>query len=202
MQTFSCTTRAAGLLAVVIGLHLSSGSASADPVRVTVQFEASGDVLDPDFGGDVAAGLFSVVVNRPKGGGFVGNGEARLGADRLRFDFANTSWTPANADVIRLLFDRTGTLLSWQFAGDPSGLGSLAADVYPDILAEAFNFSYSTFRSPQLGVFANGRMLGWATTTTPVPEPGTLLLFASGVAAAGARKSKSRRTLLREGPAT
>jgi PEP-CTERM motif len=198
MQT-SGKARAAGVLAVVIGLHLFSGSAAAEPVRVTVHFKASGDILDPDFGSDVAAGLFSVVVNRPKGFGIVDNPEFRLGADRLQFDFAGASWTPVNADVGRLYFNDAGDVFFWQFSGEPNGYGGFSPTVYPDILGETVGILYNTSRSFELGAF-RGPILSWEGSATPVPEPSTLLLFASGVAALRARKLKLPNALLRGRP--
>jgi len=143
--------------------------------------------FDPDFGDASANGFFSLVTEVPAGSGFQDVIDlGGLGADQLSLTFAGASWTPANADVGLLTF-LDGGLVSWSIAADPAdGVSFL---VWPDFqIACALNgcsFDYTTPRSPSLGIF-EGRLSNTSVSIDPVastPEPSTLLLCATGMAA-------------------
>ena len=170
------------LLAVIVFsvAAVDAGSAAAEPIRLTVTFSVDGDsrdaAVDPDYGRTTGSGRFSLVTNVPAGGGKLENFTAGLGARAVSFAFAGTSWTAANADVIRLIFDSRGVLTFWQFSGAPSGLDGVSHTVFPDILVDPFHFNYTTVRSGQLGIFT-GDTVSWLSTSTPVPEPTSLVLL-------------------------
>ena len=99
-----------------------------------------------------------------------------MGAEVVDFTFAGTSWTTANSDVIRLIFNSEGTLTRSVLGGSPNGFSQVMMDIHPDILLNTGlagrdrPFSYTTSQSPQFGVFV-GTVTSWSAEPAPVPEP-------------------------------
>jgi hypothetical protein len=165
--------------------------ASADPIRVTVQFSVAGDPRDADFGRDTSSGSFSIPTT-------LGPGQSRLdfnglGADEVSFTWAGTTWTATNADLVALGFDAAGNVKSWSLNGIvPGDSGGTSFNIWPDFSvgcgfcgSGVAGFIYTTPRSLQLGIFT-GRVTSFSTalssTPSPTPEPASLLLVGTGLA--------------------
>jgi hypothetical protein len=163
----------------------------ADPVRITVDFKVIGEGTPP--GGSSASGSFSILTEIPAGGGQLENFERGLNADAVTFTWAGTSWTPATADVPRLIFDTRGVLIYWELAGFPGGLLDISGKTAPDLYVDPFAFLYTT---PDHGsrLFQGGLLSATVKMTpahclvdcpppSPVPEPVSIVLVASGLLA-------------------
>jgi hypothetical protein len=199
--------KAAGCFVPVVVL-LCAGVSEAD--TITVNFTVAGDnesslqtnlAIDPVHGNDVATGSFSFRSSLiPPAGGVVDaqtlgqEPESGLGAEAVSFSWAGTSWTQANADVVRLIFDANGNLTLWQLWGAVAGLTLITNTDFPDIAVNSFAFQYSTPDSPRLGIF-QGPVLAWSAgpSAPPVPEPTTMLLFASGLVVASVGRWRAHR---------
>jgi hypothetical protein len=180
------------------------GLASADPVRITVQFTVMGDreagtsPADPVNGSRTASGWFSIVAAPPAGGGQIEDLTRGLHPDAVSLTWAGTSWKPATADVGRLIFDPYGALVYWQLSGVPAGLANITRGVAPDIYIDPFAFLYTSGSSN----LYEGAVLLTAVTVTPaltpppepghVPEPATVALVAFGISALAARRGRPR----------
>jgi hypothetical protein len=180
---------------------LSWTTVSAEPVRITVNFRVSGDhdpagttAGDPVHGWAEARGSFSIVTQVPAGGGQIEDFARGLGADAVSFSWAGTRWTTRTADVSALVFDPRGTLVYWQLAGAPAGLGEISPATAPDMYLDPFAFFYVSRRALYQGrVMSTTEVRGGGTgsQTTPgsphdpdpVPEPMPFALVASGIVA-------------------
>ena len=182
MSTFA-KTRAHYFVTVCLALLAVSAPAAAEPIRLSVHFSVGGDAaLDPDFGSQTATGSFTIVSDVPSKGGIVQNFDTGLNASQISFSWAGHTWTTADADVGRLDFAQNGILQGWALSGIPAGLRLIRFDVSPDILVDNFDFTYSTPVSLQLGLF-KGPLISWrVTSVAATPEPGSLLLLATGLA--------------------
>ncbi|MEN3339914.1 MAG: hypothetical protein V7647_3590 [Acidobacteriota bacterium] len=185
-------------------------TASAEPVRITVSFRVAGDhdpkgttPADPVHGWAEARGSFSIVTQVPAGGGQIEDFARGLGADAVSFSWAGTRWTTRTADVSALVFDPHGTLVYWQLAGVPAGLGEISRATAPDIYLDPFAFLYVTPRSMYQGRVMSTTELrsgdtGGQTTPgsphdpDPVPEPIPFALVASGLVALAGRQHVTR----------
>lgn len=165
----------------------SAGHASL----VTVNFTVLADPSDPIFVGQTATGSFSFDSSlAPPGGGQIFNTTTGLGASSLLFVWAGTTWTRANADAYRLIFDASGNLTGWGIEGVP--LSGITATIFPDFdvntltgIPSSFGFAYD-----YAGRIFDGT-LETATVRTTVPEPATLALL--GISLAGLGFSRRRR---------
>jgi hypothetical protein len=177
--------------------------ASADPIRLTVQFSVAGDPRDADFGRDTSSGSFSILTTLAAGqeGFDLVNG---LGADAVSFTWAGTTWSAANADVLVLGFDPAGNVTRWSLNGVvPGDSGGTSFLVWPDFSVACgvcgtgrAGFNYTTPRSAQLGIFTGSVTsfsMQLSATPTPTPEPMSLLLVATGVAGLAAQRRKAGR---------
>lgn len=190
-----------------------SPPASADPVRITVDFTVTGihafgnpGSSDSENGKAVASGSFSIVAEAPAGGGQLEDFQQGLGATSVSFKWAGTSWTRATADVPRLIFDSRGDLIYWQLAGIPSGLHDISAGTAPDIYLDPFAFLYTRAGRPvlfeggllsaSLRVVPSGSPGPLDPDPSPVPEPASLALAASGLAALAVRAKRAGRFTL------
>jgi hypothetical protein len=170
-----------------------SSGARADPVRISVAFQVTGDdrgggatPTDPYYGHASARGSFSILTEIPAGGGQIEDFRRGLGADRVSFDWAGTSWTSDTADVGRLIFDPHGALVYWEFAGVRAGLMDIQAGNAPDIYVDPFAFEYTTGSNLFEGHVMSSNVWGGPGETPgpdPVPEPMPFVLVASGLAA-------------------
>ncbi len=187
-RSVALVARLRALLAVLAVTALSSaGHASL----VTVNFNVLADPSDPIFAGQTASGSFSFDNSlAPPGGGQIFNTTTGLGASSLLLVWAGTTWTRANADAYRLIFNASGNLTGWGIEGVP--LGGMTNFIFPDFdvntlsgIPSSFDFSYD-----YAGRIFDGT-LQTATVRTTVPEPATLALL--GISLAGLGFSRRRR---------
>jgi hypothetical protein len=171
--------------------------ASAEPVRITVDFRVMGDLnpggaspADSVYGMEKARGSFSILAYVPAGGGQIEDFERGLGADAISFSWAGTEWTTGMADVSALVFDPHGTLVYWQLAGLTGGLGDISPHRGPDIYVDPFAFLYVAGRHLFEGSVISTAVAGTQSPgpapspgPEPVPEPASVALVASGLLA-------------------
>jgi hypothetical protein len=191
-----------GIVLMLGGLTALPSSASAEPVRVSINFTVVGSPADPDFGSSTATGSFTFVtaqeagtdVMRPEG----------FGLETMAFSWAGVEWDATNADIYRIGREQPdGRIFAFSVGGKPSGLDlSFASPDFrllfcvanvqgPDTNCSSTVFEYSTARSSTLGIFTGfipNLSISREPIEAPVPEPMTLLLVGSGLGAIAARR--------------
>jgi hypothetical protein len=166
------------LMLVLVAVATAS---SADPV--TVRFTVFPDPSDPVNLAQLN-GSFTFDSNLiPATGGIVEDRTGQLASDIAPFTWGDTLWSTANASVWVLRFDANGGLREFALGGAPGGFDGFA------FFADDFVFrvplsNYTLAVEPSERYFS-------ARTISPdlvTPEPGTLLLLTSGIAALVARR--------------
>ena len=206
----ACSLVPAALLILGAGVLLPA-AASADPIRITVNFTATGDAADPEFAGISAVGSFSLVTDQPPGT------EVRrpegFGLETISFTWAGTTWDTAGADAYLVGREPSGRVHALLVGGRTSGLEVLSPFAFPDFrldfcVADVMTpetdcsrivLQYTTGRSPELGIFTafvpNFSILREPTDVAPVPEPLTFVLVGSGLCGIALRRRAARRVL-------
>ena len=182
-----CAIRLSAFLA---GVMLSMAAHAA---LVTVDFTVSAAATDPLFAGQTGTGSFSFDDSiAPSGGGQLFDTTTGLGLLSLSFTWAGTTWTTANADAYRLIFDAGGNLTGWGIGGFP--LSGITASAFPDFDLNTLSGIPSQpgggFAYDYAGVIFNGTLAAATTSVQPVPLPPTLALL--GIAIAGLRLARGR----------
>ena len=186
---------------LMLGHLVFPSSAAGDPVRVTVTFDVVGSPADPDFGPSTGHGVFSFVTSevpgtdvlRPEG----------FGLETMAFTWTGVDWDTTNSDVYRIGREFDGRVFSFTVSGTPAGMDlspttpdfrlAFCVGNVPPFFSDGcsnFTFEYSTLRSTMLGTFTGFVPVLSVTREpleAPVPEPMTVLLVASGLAAMAAR---------------
>ena len=197
----------AALLIFGAGVLLPATS-SADPIRITVSFTATGDAADPEFGGVSGVGSFSLVTDQAPGSD--GRRPEGFGLEAISFTWAGTTWDTAGADVYRVGREPSGRIYALLVGGRASGLDVLSPSAAPDFLLDfcvadvmtpetdcsRIVLQYVTERSAPLGVFTafvpSFSILREPTDVAPVPEPLTLVLVGSGLCGIAIRRRSAR----------
>jgi hypothetical protein len=183
------TSRFSIILLLVLVLVAFATVSSADPV--TVRFMVFPDASDPINLAPLNASFTFDSSLIPAQGGIVEDRTGQLASAISPFTWGNTLWTTANASVWSLSFDANGGLTDFNLGGAPSGFDAVAFVGADDFVIRVPISGYTLAAVP-------GERLFNARTFSPdlvTPEPGTLLLLTSGVAALVARrKSIVRRS--------
>ena len=189
-------------LLVFLLVMLWPQSSAADPVTtITVNFTiggadasraALGAAVDPVYGTATTSGTFSFSSAIIPAGGGVLIRALGLPIESLSLAWAGVTWTRANAGVTDLRFGADGSLTGWALGGAPFGFNGITTDAGPDVyvvqpsfpaVVPQCCFNYTTASGGQI---YSGRLLSVDVTQTPggnpspTPEPGSLLLVASG----------------------
>jgi hypothetical protein len=165
-------------------LCVLSGSAAADPIRITATFTVDGGAVTSA----ISTATFRVLANRKPGHEFTRH--SGFGADLVAFTWLGTNWTTANADVVQLGWNADGTLNLWALEGIvPGDGGGMQSVVSPDFSASFCGFCDPGFRgrflfttpaSASRGIF-EGTMRSFSVTQeAATPEPATLFLIVAG----------------------
>jgi hypothetical protein len=115
-------------------------------------------------------------------GGFVEDRIGQLASDITPFTWGDTLWTTANASLWFLRFDASGGLREFVLGGAPGGFDGSAFFADDFVFRVPFS-SYTLAAEPSARFF-----LARTISSDVVPEPGTLLLLTSGIAALVARR--------------
>ena len=174
------------VLALCLGV---SPVLEASPIAVT--FTVSASPTDPVYGGQTSAGTFMFDSSLVVPGSIVQDTTAGLDALSIAFNWAGGTWSALNADLWRLQFNQAGTLVAFGLGGEPS-LATLPSSVFPDFVINGSHILYSIPNGTFLG-----NMTGFSVDLDPesqpqVPEPASLLLVGSGIAAAMGRRRVQR----------
>jgi hypothetical protein len=180
------------IASVVCALALCLGVSSVlEASPIAVSFTVSASPTDPVYGGERGAGTFMFDSSLVVPGGIVQNTTVGLDALSIAFNWAGGTWSAVNADVWGLQFNQAGSLVSFGIGGEPS-LTTIPSSVFPDFMINGPFMLYSTPNGTFLG-----NMTGFSVDLDPdpqpqVPEPASLLLVGSGIAAVVGRRRVQR----------
>ena len=169
-------------LAVAVSMGVPS-SGSADPITVTFTvFPALGDPVNarPSTG----TFTFNSDLIPPEGGNVQDFTVPGL-ASSISFHWSSTLWSTSNASVVELQFNPEGDLTWWAMGGRaPDGCCVLGVIIGPATsVIDDFWLTARAFFYTNAGI--EGSLQGRVLTDVPpavVPEPGTIILVASGLA--------------------
>jgi hypothetical protein len=174
-------------LLVLVVLVAFATVSSAD--SVTVRFTVFPDPSDPVNLAQLDASFTFDSSLIPAHGGIVEDRTGQLASAITPFTWGNTLWTTANASVWSLSFDANGGLTDFNLGGAPSGFDAISFVGADDFVIRVPVSGYTLAAVPGERIF-NARTISPDLVT---PEPGTLLLLASGIAALVAGRRKSDR---------
>ena len=177
-------------LSVVLVLAMGAiSTTSADPI--TVHFTvfpgscsfACGPVVGDPVNTKSSVGTFtfdSSVI--PPGGGDVVNFNPGL-ASSISFHWSSTLWTQATATLSELSFNEEGDLQAFRMgAGRGVDVGGITFDPVSEIIDDFFLSEQGIgYTNRGLAGVLSGRVVSGIPSPAATPEPGTMLLVASGL---------------------
>jgi hypothetical protein len=111
----------------------------------------------------------------------------------LSFRWGSTNWTTANAALMTLIFDANGGLRSFRIGGAPNTFNAIFHEPIDDFVISTPFISYKV-----QGWTEESFLFGRVTSPSLVtPEPGTLVLIASGLLLCAASMRARRNVRLR-----